>query len=377
MMSGAALHRNLSGTILAMASVGLGARIVLALVFTVAAVGKLADQPGTRTTLREFRVPESALTAFALALPVAELLTAAALLVQPSARWGALAAIALLAAFAAGIAGAMVRGEAPDCHCFGQLHSEPARAGTLIRNALLAAPAVFVLAYGPGTSLDSWLPSHSTADALALIAAVAAAALAAFVLQLHLQNRRLRRDLKRVQDATENFPAGPPIDAPGPRFSLPDLGGQTVTLDELLLSGRPVAMVFVSPDCGPCQFMFPTLAGWQRRIADRITIVIVGRGTARELREYSEAYGLQNVVVDSDREVFQAYRTTTTPSAVIVNADGNVGSAMHSTTPIVEALIRRAITYQDGGPSPGENGLAPAGINGSVEVVQWTAPTHA
>ena len=50
-------------------------------------------------------------------------------------------------------------------------------------------------------------------------------------------------------------------------------------------------------------------------VADRITIVIVGRGTAGELREYSEAYGLRNVVVDSDREVFQAYRTTTTPSA--------------------------------------------------------------
>ena len=42
--------------------------------------------------------------------------------------WLAFAAIvaALLLAFVGGIAFNMARGNAPDCHCFGQLHSEPA-----------------------------------------------------------------------------------------------------------------------------------------------------------------------------------------------------------------------------------------------------------
>lgn len=360
-----------------MASVGLGARVLLALVFVVAAAGKLADQPGTRTALKDFRMPDRTLTPFALALPSAELLTAAALLIQPAARWGAVAALVLLAAFAAGIAAAMIRGDAPDCHCFGQLHSEPAGRGTLIRNALLAAPAVFVVAYGAGTPLDSWLPSHPAANVLALISLVAAAALAVFLLQLQLQNRRLARDLNRVRDATEHFPPGPPIGVPAPRFSLPDLGGKTVTLDELLSTQRPVAMVFVSPDCGPCQLMLPAIAGWQRHLAHRMTIVLVGRGPARELHAYSEPYGLQNVLVDSDREVIEAYRALTTPSAVIVNADGTVGSEMRSTTPIIEALIRHALAQQGDGSSRAEHGLAAAARNDHLAVVQWAAPAHA
>jgi methylamine dehydrogenase accessory protein MauD len=360
-----------------MASVGLGARVALALVFTVAAVGKLADQGGTRTALRDFRTPEWVVAPLALTLPLAELLTATALLIQPTARGGAVAALALLAAFGAGIAAAMIRGEAPDCHCFGQLHSEPAGRGTLIRNALVAVPAVFLLAYGQGTPVDSWLPSHATANVLALIAAVAALALAAFILQLTLQNRRLRRDLRRVQDATEHFPAGPPVGAPAPQFSLPDVDGQMVTFGELLSRGRPVAMVFVSPDCGPCQLMFPAIAGWQRRLAHRITIVLVGRGPARELRAYSEPYGLQNVLVDCEREVIQAYRTSVTPSAVIVNADGTVGSALRSTTPIIEALIRRALAEQGDGPPRRGAVPASAAADGDVEVVQWVAPARA
>jgi hypothetical protein len=42
----------------------------------------------------------------------------------------------------------MARGEAPDCHCFGQLHSESAGWRTLARNGLLAAIAGFVVLAG-------------------------------------------------------------------------------------------------------------------------------------------------------------------------------------------------------------------------------------
>ena len=61
-----------------------------------------------------------------LLLPAAELATAAALLFAATARWGALAALLLLAAFIFGLTRALRRGETPDCHCFGQVHSEPA-----------------------------------------------------------------------------------------------------------------------------------------------------------------------------------------------------------------------------------------------------------
>src|SRR3954451_19159071 len=101
-----------------MAAAALVARLVLAGVFIAAGVGKLLDRRGSQRALREFGVP-ARLTGFgALALPVAELATAAALLVQPSAPWGAVAALVLLAGFTVGIVNALARGRAPDCHCF-------------------------------------------------------------------------------------------------------------------------------------------------------------------------------------------------------------------------------------------------------------------
>jgi peroxiredoxin len=305
---------------------------------------------------------------FAPVLPIAELLTAAALLVQSSARWGALAALALLTVFAAGIASAMFRGAAPECHCFGQLHSAPAGPGTLIRNAVLAVPAVFVLAGGPGAHLGSWLPSGSARDVLAVIAL---AALAAFAIQLQLQNRHLRRDLGRLSDATKDFPAGPPIGAPAPRFSMQDVDGNAVVLEELLTTGRPVAMVFVSPDCGPCELLFEPLARWQRGLADRMTIVLASRASPQQVRTLYETYGLQNLIVDEQSELFDAYRTSTTPSAVIVTADGRVGTAMHSTVPIVEALIRRTLADLDGQRVPAGAPPERTSDERSLTVTRW------
>src|SRR4051812_33235801 len=130
----------------------LAARLLLAALFVLAGVGKLADLPGFRGTLRGFGVGERPARIGAIALPIAELATAAALLVQPWAMWGAAAALLLLVAFTGAIVNALARGDAPDCGCFGALHSAPVGRWQVARNAALAAPAVFVLAAGAGTA---------------------------------------------------------------------------------------------------------------------------------------------------------------------------------------------------------------------------------
>src|SRR4051794_17245174 len=108
---------------LAVGSVVLGIRVILAGVFAVAGVAKLADRPGTQQSLGSFGVPFRAVPIGAILLPLAELATAVALIPAPSARWGGLSALVLMLAFMGGIANAMRQGSAPDCHCFGQLHS--------------------------------------------------------------------------------------------------------------------------------------------------------------------------------------------------------------------------------------------------------------
>ena len=112
------------------------ARLILAVVFAVAAVGKLADREGTRNALVEFGMPLSLVRPGAVALPFAELTVSAFLLVGPVAVWGAMGALVLLTFFSTGIAASLARGRRPDCHCFGQFHSSPAGPSTLVRNAV-------------------------------------------------------------------------------------------------------------------------------------------------------------------------------------------------------------------------------------------------
>src|SRR5215213_5019699 len=114
----------------------LGARLVLAAVFALAGLTKLADHQGARQAMRDFGVP-------------AALATAVALLPTASAWWGAAGALALLALFIVGIGVSLARGRRPDCHCFGQIAAGPIGWGTLVRNAVLAAVAGFILAQGP------------------------------------------------------------------------------------------------------------------------------------------------------------------------------------------------------------------------------------
>src|SRR3954454_14585054 len=110
----------------------LGARLFLAAVFATAGAAKLFDLPGNRDALRGFGVPEPLVRPIGVLLPLAELSTAVALVARPSAQWAGLAALVLLLAFIGGIANAMRKGQAPDCHCFGQISSEPAGQGTLV-----------------------------------------------------------------------------------------------------------------------------------------------------------------------------------------------------------------------------------------------------
>src|SRR6185369_14748942 len=101
------------------------ARLLLAVVFGVAGIAKAADLAGSRRAVAGFGIPERLASPLGLGLPFAEILIAVALIPLSSAWAGAIAALAVLLIFTIGIAVNLARGKSPDCHCFGQLHSEP------------------------------------------------------------------------------------------------------------------------------------------------------------------------------------------------------------------------------------------------------------
>ena len=323
-----------------MDAVLLSIRCLLAAVFTVAAIGKLLDLDGSRRALVEFGVPAHAARLGGVALPFAELAVAIALLFVPTATWGALAALLLLLAFIAGVAHAMSRGEAPDCHCFGQIHSEPAGRSTLIRNGVLAAAAAFVVAAGPGPSLDGAIGSLHGAQIALVATSALVAVLAVAVAQLWMERRRLRAELDAAQ-AVE-APPGLPRGTPAPDFELAPVRGRAGSLTELSESERPTVLVFVSTGCGPCLTLLPSLAHWQDALSGSVTVATIFEGIREEIERVSAEHDLSPVLAQDAQEAFELYSLRATPSAVLIGADGTIGGAPAEGVAAIEALVRTA-----------------------------------
>jgi peroxiredoxin len=134
---------------------------------------------------------------------------------------------------------------------------------------------------------------------------------------------------------------GLPIGAPAPAFSLSDLNGQTRTLNDLLAPGKPVILVFSDPGCGPCNAMLSDLARWQRTHAAQLTIAMITRGKLGLNRAKSSENGLAQVLLQNDREVAEAYNAYGTPTAVLVQADGTIGSGLAGGAEAIGQLVGR------------------------------------
>jgi len=342
-------------------------RLLLAAVFAMAGVAKLADRPGSRQAITDFGLPFSLAAPLGLLLPLAELAVAAALIPASTALYGATGALALLLLFIVGIGVNLARGRKPECHCFGQLHSAPAGWKTLARNGVLAAVAGFVLweGYegGAGPSALAWLGALSTAQLLGLLGGVVVLALLAgqwwFLVHLLRQNGRLlvRLEAVEVSFATDGSVVGPsqngthvrqeaeglPVGSEAPDFSLSGLHGETLTLNALRSSDKPVMLLFTDPGCGPCNALLPEVGRWQEEHAHKLTLALVSRGDPEENKTKAQEHGVTNVLLQKDWEVSASYEVRGTPSAVLIAPDGKVASPVAGGEEGIRALLSHAM----------------------------------
>jgi thiol-disulfide isomerase/thioredoxin len=345
-----------------MDSLWLIARLVLAAVFAVAAIGKMRDLDGSIAAVRGFGVPSRFARPIGLALPFVELLAAALLIPVTTALLGAIIAVALLIVFLGGIVNSLRKGETPDCHCFGQFHSEPVGPPTVARNAGLLAIGVFILFGGttPGHSLTGWLGDETGAvQALVVTMAlviVAVAGLAWLIAHLLGQNGRLLLQIDELRAAVNALPRAPgsaPIAKPAPEFSAPGLAGDRVTLNGLRSAAKPVLLVFSSPKCGPCKTLLPEVASWQKEHAEKLTVALITRGKIDDALTSLKSQGLTRVAVEEDREISKLYEVTGTPSAVLVDRDGRIQSGPVAGTDAIRQLVKTALA------TPVSNGARP------------------
>ena len=361
----------------------LAARLVLALIFGVAGIAKALDKTGSHKALIGFGVPERLAVPLGSALPFIEIVVAFLLIPLGTAWLGSIAALALLLVFSAGMSVSLVRGQSPDCRCFGQLHSEPISWLTVSRNLLLAAVAGFVVVKGNGNtglSAVSWVNTLRTAELIDLVLGVSTTALLAIIcfalLKMLKQQSKLLSGIEGIKAALgeDSEPAnagykeavlpteGLPIGARAPRFALPTIADRRISLDGLLEDGKSVLLIFAGPNCWGCNLLLPMVRAWERDYADRLTIAVLSNGTLKDNQKKMARYEIGLLLVDEDSTVSDEYQAKWTPAAVLIRPDGKIATQnIYGDNAIREAVRGLIASDQLGGPTNGRvlDGLVP------------------
>lgn len=131
-------------------SVGLVLRLVLGIVFLVAAADKVANAEAFARSIANYRLlPVELVNLVALVLPWLELLVGLMLVVGLRVRAAAVVASGLLLVFTVALVSALVRGLDIHCGCFSQTAAERIGWGRVIEDVLLLAAAVVVVVWTP------------------------------------------------------------------------------------------------------------------------------------------------------------------------------------------------------------------------------------
>jgi peroxiredoxin/uncharacterized membrane protein YphA (DoxX/SURF4 family) len=345
-----------------MAEMLLASRLLLCAVFLLAGFSKVRDRPGSRQSLLDFGVPELLARPFSLLLPIAEIVAAIGLLSASFAWISAAAVVALLLVFIVAIAVSLARGRAPDCRCFGQIHSKPIGWGLAGRDTALAAIAGLVVYAGPRQpSFLVWIKQSiefSRVSALFFVALVVLVIQWIVIFQIIQQSGRLILRIEALENkiGKEGIPKessvlpGLPVGDPAPDFELPDPEGNPVSLRQLLSASQSAMLLFTRPECQPCSVLLPETSAWQRAAAAHFNLAVLSQPT-KDGNAKTNNYGIRAFLLQRDREVFDQYAARGTPSAVIVRADGRIGSPMAEGPEAIRSLVSLLINESVASPA--------------------------
>ena len=312
-------------------------RLVLFGVFALAGIGKLLDLEGSEKAVRAFGMGDPFARTFAVAIPLAEMIFAFCFLFVGMSWVGSIGGLILLTSFIGGMIWQIRQGNAPDCHCFGQMHSEPVGMKSLIRNFVIAGLAVVLVLSGrdrQGLALgDS--NAHIAQNAALVMIVMGIVVIASYLRRLLTENKGLKRRIELIEmldnggQPIERDEAGDPLDslpigAQFPDFQLPDERGRIVTFEHLLADHKPKVFVFVGPKCEPCKQLLPEFKAWREEFKGSINFVFVSSGAAAENLERFGAEIGSGMLLQEKKELANLLYAKWTPTAIFVSADGLV-----------------------------------------------------
>lgn len=341
-------------------------RIVLVAIFGVAGFAKLYDLAGSKKAVESFGIPESLAKPIGILLPLAEILIAILLIFVQTSWFGAIGATVLLGIFIAGMTWQWSQGNAPDCHCFGQVHSEPVSPKSIIRNVIFVLPTIGLIIAGrknQGLNLFDSNFNDTTESSMTIIIGLAVigllAAVVYFLKQISEQQVQIMRRIEILEftahegtkeverEDVSNPTEGLPIGTPAPVFELPDLNDKVVALNDLLTPKKATLFFFVSPTCNPCGALLPEIEEWQTTLKDKLNFVFISNGGAKENAEKLGGKTLKKVLLQKDREVAELYGAKWTPTAVLINGDWRIASRVAAGDTAIRDLVEKIKSADD------------------------------
>ena len=330
-------------------------RLFLFGVFILAGVTKLLDRAGSEKAVRDFGVPEDLAKPVATALPVAEIVIGLLFLFVGTSWLGAIGGLLLLMVFMGGMIYQIAQGNAPDCHCFGQIHSEPVGKSSLIRNIGFAILALLLVARGSdGQGFDLAASPNDMLQAVIALGILVLLAVAVFYLkkifeqQLQITRRievleLISRDGASVERENTGTPTESlPIGSPFPDFELADTSGKRISMGDFRRAKKPVLFIFVSPDCGPCNALYPEIKEWRTELDKKLKIVLVSTGSiSANIEKFADD---SSVLLQEKRELAEQVLARWTPTAIYVNSEGRISSHPAAGDTAIRELVEKLRT---------------------------------
>ncbi len=323
--------------------------LVLAGVLVSSAFLKLKDSAAARASVEGFTViPGALVTPIALALPVVELVLGIGLLLTSASPFVVVssAVLVLMVAFTVLVLLTLSRGEAPACHCFGAVSSQPISKFTVARNLALTGLAIVAVLGNPYSGFISAFAENPWLWRAFVVALAAAVGLLAWAL-VSLSGARdqvtsLRGELEVLKAQSR---VNEQVDIPDATVVAPN--GESVRLVDMVeQSGKAHLVIAVAPGCSACKDVVPMIPGWRQEIGQQIEITLVSwSGRDEALDSYPES--AQHLYASPDGSALRALGVGGTPAAVILGLNGKVAAGpahgIEAITELLGALIQ-AIT---------------------------------
>jgi peroxiredoxin len=329
-------------------------RLVLSGVLAVAAVAKLYDPHGSEKAIMGFGLSRDLARPIRTILPIVELLIAASLLFVQLSWYGSIAAASLFGAFTTAMIYQFAKGNAPDCHCFGQIHSEPVGIQSIIRNVALITLAGFLIYSGAqfqGGDIASTPSSAAATLAFATLAILGVFAIL-YLKEIAVSQQQLMRRVELLEiisrdggsverdDVTDPH-EGLPVGAMFPDFKAKDIDGNTVSIADIRSAGVPTLFLFISPSCNPCNAMVPEFEDWQRDLKGETQLVYVTTGTADENKAKFAGSAAKTIIIQAEREIAESVNAFWTPTGLLMDASGRIASRLVAGDNAIREVVQR------------------------------------